>query len=231
MAASVLTSAEGTALTHPIASRGAFILFEGVDRCGKTTQTGLLKEYYEKSRKTEQIRFPERSSAVGQLINSYLQSSSNLNDQSIHLLFSANRWEQSDSINEKLLAGCNLICDRYAYSGVAFTSAKGLDLDWCKSCDVGLPAPDCIIYLDMPIEDAAKRGNFGEERYEKIDFQKSVRDQFLKLKEEDTSSGIVPWKVLNADQSIEDLHREIIGVVNAVMVDVANKPVKKLWVK
>ena len=48
------------------------------------------------------------------------------------------------------------VCDRYAYSGVAFTSAKGLDLDWCKTCDRGLPAPDCIIYLDMPIEEAAK---------------------------------------------------------------------------
>lgn len=48
------------------------------------------------------------------------------------------------------------VCDRYAYSGVAFSSAKGLDLDWCKACDKGLPAPDCVIYLDMPIEAAAE---------------------------------------------------------------------------
>ena len=48
------------------------------------------------------------------------------------------------------------VCDRYAYSGVAFTSAKGLELEWCKTCDKGLPAPDCIIYLDMPIDEAAK---------------------------------------------------------------------------
>ena len=47
------------------------------------------------------------------------------------------------------------MCDRYAYSGVAFSSAKGLDVHWCKSCDIGLPAPDCIIYLDIPVEDAA----------------------------------------------------------------------------
>jgi len=39
---------------------------------------------------------------------------------------------------------------------VAFSSAKGLDLEWCKACDRGLPAPDVIIYLDMPIEDAAQ---------------------------------------------------------------------------
>lgn len=91
------------------AKRGAFILFEGVDRCGKTTQVGMLKEHLAKSKEVEQIRFPERKSAVGQLIDSYLQSNSNLNDQSIHLLFSANRWEQSDSIEEKLANGCNLV--------------------------------------------------------------------------------------------------------------------------
>lgn len=102
-------------------SRGAFILFEGVDRCGKTTQVGLLKEYVAKSKQVEQIRFPERKSAVGQLIDSYLQSTSNLNDQSIHLLFSANRWEQADSLESRLASGCSLVsyqcvlilCERY----------------------------------------------------------------------------------------------------------------------
>jgi thymidylate kinase len=42
---------------------------------------------------------------------------------------------------------CVKICDRYAFSGVAFSSAKGLDLDWCMSCDRGLPAPDAVIFL------------------------------------------------------------------------------------
>ncbi len=106
MAASLITTSNGLKIG---AGRGAFILFEGVDRCGKTTQVGLLKDHFAKSRETEQIRFPERKSAVGQLIDSYLQSNSNLNDQSIHLLFSANRWEQSDSIEAKLAAGSTLV--------------------------------------------------------------------------------------------------------------------------
>ena len=72
-----------------------------------------------------------------------------MNDQTIHLLFSANRWEASSSLESKLAAGTNLVCDRYAFSGVAFSSAKGLDLDWCMSCDRGLPAPDAVIYLGI----------------------------------------------------------------------------------
>jgi hypothetical protein len=89
--------------------RGAFILFEGVDRCGKTTQVGMLNEHLSARCKTEQIRFPDRRSNVGKMIDSYLQSNSNLNDQSIHLLFSVNRWEQSDMIESKLAEGCNLV--------------------------------------------------------------------------------------------------------------------------
>jgi len=33
---------------------------------------------------------------------------------------------------------------------VAFSVAKGLPANWCKACDSGLPAPDCVIFLDMP---------------------------------------------------------------------------------
>ena len=51
-----------------------------------------------------------------------------MDDHAIHLLFSANRWEVAKSIREKLNAGITLVVDRYAYSGVAFTSAKaGMD--------------------------------------------------------------------------------------------------------
>ena len=39
---------------------------------------------------------------------------------------------------------------------MAFSAAKGMDMDWCKACDKGLLAPDCVIYLDMPVEDASK---------------------------------------------------------------------------
>ena len=63
------------------------------------------------------------------------------------------------SLKAKLAAGTTLVCDRYAYSGVAFTAAKpGLNFEWCKQCDRGLPSPDAVIYLNISVEDAAKVG-------------------------------------------------------------------------
>ena len=116
---------------------------------------------------------------VGGLIDNYLQSSVQTDDRAIHLLFSANRWEAAPSLAQTLAEGKTIVCDRYAYSGVAFSSAKtkedrktggdgaasgggsaaeDLSIDWCKGPDVGLPAPDCVLFLDLSQDEAEKRG-------------------------------------------------------------------------
>jgi dTMP kinase len=124
------------------------------------------------------------------MINSYLTNKKNFNDQLIHLLFSSNRWEKLEEMENKLNQGVNLIVDRYAYSGVVFSSAKGLDLEWCKNPDRGLLTPDLVLFLDVDPSKVTSREGFGDERYEVTDFQVKVRKQFLNLKTED-------WKVIN----------------------------------
>lgn len=142
--------------------RGAFIVLEGVDRCGKTTQVQLLvKHLLGIGLATVAMRFPDRSTMVGGLIDQYLQSKSEMDDRAIHLLFSANRWEAAPKLESYLQNGTTVVCDRYAYSGVAFSSAKPTlahDLAWCQACDVGLPAPDAVIFLDLTQDEAEQRG-------------------------------------------------------------------------
>ncbi|KAG7456599.1 hypothetical protein MATL_G00237560 [Megalops atlanticus] len=125
-------------------TRGALIVLEGVDRAGKTTQCMKLVQALQQSgRPAEMIRFPDRTTKIGQLISSYLEKKQNLEDHTVHLLFSANRWELEPLIREKLQQGISLVVDRYAFSGVAFTSAKpGFSLQWCMNPDIGLPKPD-----------------------------------------------------------------------------------------
>jgi len=148
------------------------------------------------------LRFPDRTTPIGKMINAYLTNAAEMDDHALHLLFSANRWEARHQIESLLTSGVSVVVDRYAYSGVAFSAAKGLDLDWCKKPDVGLPAPDVVIYMHLAIEDAVKRGDFGAERYEKVDFQRSVQDVFKKLQQPG-------WKVVDANQTVEDVHAQL----------------------
>ena len=116
------------------------------------------------------------------MINAYLTKSTDLDDHTIHLLFSANRWEKRSLIESTLSAGTTIICDRYAASGVAFSSAKdGMNMTWCKASDAGLPKPDAVYFLDLDPTVAAKRGGFGGERYELPPFQAKVRTNFTHL--------------------------------------------------
>lgn len=88
--------------------RGLFLVFEGLDRSGKSTQSDRLAEYLrQKKISVKKINFPDRTTTIGCLINSYLQSKSDLSDEAIHLLFSSNRWEVSKQIEQDLARGIN----------------------------------------------------------------------------------------------------------------------------
>ena len=55
-----------------------------------------------------------------------------------------------DTLNE----GKNVILDRYVYSGVVYSAAKGLDLNWCLNPDKGLPKPDLLFYIEIDRDEA-----------------------------------------------------------------------------
>lgn len=163
--------------------RGALIVIEGLDRTGKTTQTELLtKKFNDLKIDYKLIKFPKRDTEIGKLINNYLTDKSfRLNDQAAHLLFSSNRWEVIDEINNDLNSGKIVILDRYVYSGVSYSCAKGLDFNWCLNPDKGLPKPDLTIFLKFKNSENSNRDGFGDERYENIEFQEKVKIIFEKF--------------------------------------------------
>lgn len=203
--------------------RGILVAFEGCDRSGKSTQCQMLVEYLKSiGRDVAHLRFPDRTTAIGQSINSYLQGKTELEDHAIHLLFSANRWEAVPKIKQLLENGTLVIVDRYAFSGVAFTAAKGFDVTWCKNPDRGLPNPDVVFYLDISINDAQTRGSFGDERYEKVEFQERVADIYKQLRSND-------WKVVDATKDVNEIHADIRNTVLELEGQFAKTPLKGLW--
>lgn len=77
-----------------MSSRGVFVVLEGTDRVGKSTQAKLLADALGRiyGSETYLIRFPDRSTTIGECINRYLSDKVDLNPQAIHLLFTANRF-------------------------------------------------------------------------------------------------------------------------------------------
>lgn len=207
--------------------RGALIVLEGVDKAGKTTQCSkLVQALTQSGRPAEMMRFPDRSTTIGQLINSYLEKRTELEDHAVHLLFSANRWELVPLMKKKLEQGITLVVDRYAFSGVAFTSAKpGFSLDWCMKPDVGLPKPDLVMFLQLNSAEAALRGHFGEERYETSIFQKVVQQKFEQLMKDQS----VNWQVIDASQNIESVHLDIANHSHKAINSAQDAPLGELW--
>lgn len=188
--------------------RGCLIAVEGLDRTGKSTQTEkLLREILSRGIGCELIKFPQRETPIGLLINRYLTDRDfPLSDESAHLLFSANRWEMVGELERMLNKGKIVVLDRYVYSGVSYSSAKGLDFNWCLNPDRGLPKPDLTLFFKF--SDNSSREGFGDERYEVKEFQDKVAIEFNKFSNEKE------WRALNVDgKSIEEVFSEVLNIV------------------
>ncbi|SJL12421.1 related to Thymidylate kinase [Armillaria ostoyae] len=168
---------------------------------------------------------PYRTTSIGKMIDSYLQSKSELDDHAIHLLFSANRWELASTIEDLLESGTTVLCDQYAFSGIAFSASKDLPYEWCRSPDVGLPAPDLVVYLDITPEKVRQRGEYGNERYEKEEMQRRVREQYKRIE----SENVVQWATIDAGREREQVAADIWTRVEP-LVDGTDHAIAKLWV-
>ena len=118
--------------------------------------------------------------------------------------------------------GITIICDRYFASGVAFTAAKGYDMEWCLAPDRGLPAPDIILFLNLDAEEQQRRGGFGEERYEVSSFQQAVRGKFLELID---SMQTVNWQVVDAKGTPDEVFEVLRSSVENTISAVGEKPI------
>jgi len=153
------------------------------------------------------------------MINSYLTGTAEQDDHSIHLLFSANRWEAIKGIERDIANGVDVIIDRYSFSGAVYSAAKDnpeLSLDWAWCPEIGLWKPDLLLFLDISPEDAAKRGNYGEERYETEKMQARVRALFKELF---SRLGDVAVTVVDAGQPIDAVSQDIFAAANQISKD------------
>lgn len=203
---------------------GKFVVIEGVDGSGISTQTALLKDFFKEKEKQYGKTFFTKEPTdgpIGGLIRLALSKRLKpLDEKVMALLFAADRLdhvkrssshEQLCGIEEFLQNGVNVISDRYYLSSFAYQSRQ-VDLQWVKTINSYSIKPDLTILLLIPIDDSIKRRNdsrFQEELYEKEDYLIDIRNNFLEIAQQlkDDGENIV---IVDGTQNKEKVFADII---------------------
>lgn len=167
--------------------RGRFIVIEGIDGAGKTTQIELLAEKLRAEGRTVHVTAEPTVSVSGGLLRDALGGISNRTACEMAALFVLDRIFHNvnpGGINAMLERGIDVICDRYYYSSLAYQGSQ-TDFEWVKNMNLGCPEiriPDLCIFLDLAPEESLKRiskGRTTTELYENLDTLESVRKRFF----------------------------------------------------
>ncbi len=207
---------------------GRFITFEGGEGCGKSTQLHLLQEYLQK-RQIDVISTKEPGGTeIGLELRHLLVTGDKDKMDAIAetlLYYADRRIHMTKKVWPAMAEGKWVLSDRFADSTVAYQyygynkKVEKSVLDNLYQVAVGDFKPDLTIILDIDVEvglnrSFAKAAGMAEKetRHESrgLEFHQLLRQGFLEIAKQEPQRCVV----LNADKSIEELHREIVQVVN-----------------
>ncbi len=153
-----------------------YIVFEGIDGAGKSTQIQLLKEWLEANGFVVETLVEPTDSEVGKLIRRILQRP-DANDEDVQkvlaLLFAADRMFIMDKLNDDSKI---IISDRSFISSLAYQEP----LEWVEEINRYAKRPDLLILLDLDVKKSVARTS-GKDTFENEEFLTGVRDNYLDL--------------------------------------------------
>ncbi len=193
--------------------KGKFVVFEGLDGAGTTTQMKLLSVEFEKRGKKTFVTHEPTENPIGKLVRAALQKKFATTPSALALLYASDRddhlYNPCYGIVPMLDEGINVISDRYFYSSIAYQAVQ-CDGAFIKTINSTFPHADCIIFIDTPVSDCMARiEKRGEEKelFEKEDYLNKVRDNYLK--EFSTLPEGVKLITIDGRLSIEETAEEI----------------------
>lgn len=155
-----------------------FIVLEGVDGCGKSTQAKLLYNWLGKNYNVILTKEPTENK-IGKFIREILSGGISVDPKTLALLFTADRYEHLE--NEVIPALNNnkiIVCERYYFSTIAYQMAQGIDRKWLENLNKFALKPDLALFIDVPPETAVKRTETGE-IFETHEFSKKIYKNYL----------------------------------------------------
>lgn len=214
-----------------------FIVLEGLDGAGKSTQVKNLRRMFaERGTESEFLHFPRFDAPVyGDLIARFLRgefgSAGEVNPYLVALLYAGDRADAAAQIRQWQAQGKVVIADRYVYSNIGYQCAKIADAagrrrlaEWILELEYshyGIPQPDMSLFLDVPFAFTAERlkeeRKGGDRDYLKgaadihessLTLQQRVREVYLEAAVEDERLVVVPCADSNGAMAAPD---EIFG--------------------
>ena len=164
---------------------GVFICVEGLDGCGKTTQTKLLVRRLRKKGYVAVYTAEPSCGEIGKFIKKYcLHGKKRVSSIVEALLFAADRYEHVENeIIPALDEGRLVVSDRYVYSSLAYQGAAGLDLKWIEKINEHAMRPDLAIFVDVEPEVVIHRLKPKKSVMENLETQLKVREVYMKFVE------------------------------------------------
>ena len=202
-------------------TQGSFIVFEGIDGSGKSTQAALLAQHLlGEGIPCVQTREPTDSPA-GRLIRSVLTGELRMNPLALPGLFAADRMEHllgEGGICQTLSEGKNVLCDRYYFSSYAYHSLDA-PMDWVigmNSEAARVLRPAVTVFIDVSPEEAIRRirqGRDHTELFEKLEMLRRIRENYFTAFEKMKLSENVA--VVDGNRPEEDVAAEILRCVSS----------------
>jgi dTMP kinase len=199
---------------------GRFLAVEGLDGSGGTTQVSMLAQAL-RARGLEVLVTgePTRDLPVGALIRRALRGEEPLGDAVLPYLFAADRRDHLDRrILPALERGAWVISDRYLASSLAYQS-MAVEFDYVVALNSRFRQPCLTIMLELdPATSLARVTSRGQqrERFEVLDTLARVHSGYHRALEHVRAQG-APVAIIDARQSIEQVHAEVMAAVDGVL--------------
>jgi dTMP kinase len=202
--------------------RGRFVVIEGLDGAGTTTQARLLGERLRAAGRAVHVTAEPSGGPVGGLVRQVLQQRVNggrgagFDPRALALLFAADRLDHvAAEVAPRLAEGCDVVSDRYTLSSLAYQGLTTGDLAWVEAINREAPAPDLTIFLQVrPGLALGRRQAAGTapELYEVAAFQRRVARSYQRSLALLRRAG-QRVEVLDGEAPVEAVAGQVAGLV------------------
>jgi dTMP kinase len=193
---------------------GCFIVIEGLDGSGKSTQIRRLAKFLRNKGISVLETFEPTQKEIGQEIRSVLRGKKHMDAKALQMLFVKDRDQHlRDEVEPAIVEGNVVLCDRYFFSTIAFGSLE-VDIDFLKDINSSFRIPDLTIFIDVIPEECIKRiekRGTAKEHFEKQEKMEKIRSTYLSL------SDYPNFHVVDGMRSKEDIFEDVRKLVEGIV--------------